>query len=65
MTKKQEAFKKGMALLKRIYANDMVAVSTLIRGEDDNDSEMVIAFLKTSSDYINDIITVLEDDRES
>jgi hypothetical protein len=58
---KKQAFDNAINILKNIYADDMIAVGTLIRGEAEEDVEMAIDFLDCVSDHIDKLIDVLSE----
>ena len=58
---KKQAFDNAINILKNIYADDMIAVGTLIRGEAEEDVEMVTDFLDCVSDHIDNLIDVLNE----
>lgn len=59
--KKKEAFNNAVAMLKSIYGNDIIAVGTLVRGEAEEDVEMMTDFLECVSDHIDNLIDVLNE----
>lgn len=59
--KKKEAFDNAVNILKNIYGDDMVAVGTLIRGEAEEDVEMMTDFLECVSDHIDNLIDALNE----
>lgn len=58
---KKQAFDNAINILKNIYADDMIAVGTLIRGEAEENVEMVTDFLDCVSDHIDNLIDVLNE----
>lgn len=58
---KKQAFDNAINILKNIYADDMIAVGTLIRGEAEEDVEMVTDFLDCVSDHIDNLIDALNE----
>lgn len=59
--KKKEAFNNAVAMLKSIYGNDIIAVGTLVRGEAEEDVEMMTDFLECVSDHIDNLIDALNE----
>lgn len=59
--KKKEAFNNAVAMLKSIYGNDIIAVGTLVRGEAEEDVEMMTDFLGCVSDHIDNLIDALNE----